>query len=182
MHLTQGLHRAAQLKPDAAATIFGERRRTWREVRERVSRLAAGLVSLGLKSGDRVAPIALNSDRYVELYFAVWWAGGVIVPGNTRWALAEHIYALRDSGATILLVDKAFATLTEPIVRACEIQAAIYIGRWPGPGRHDQPRRPDRQRRADGRRLRPRRRSGRALLHRRHHRALQGRDAVAQAA
>jgi long-chain acyl-CoA synthetase len=133
MRLTQGLHRAVQLKPDAAATIFGQRRRTWREVHERVSRLAAGLVSLGLKPGDRVAPIAMNSDRYVELYFAVWWAGGVIVPGNTRWALAEHIYALRDSGATILLVDKAFAALAEPITRACEIQGAVYMDDGPVP-------------------------------------------------
>src|SRR5580700_6459090 len=127
MHLTQGLHRAVQLRSEATATIFGDRRRSWREVRDRVARLAAGLVSLGLQRGDRVAPIALNSDRYVELYFAVWWAGGVIVPGNTRWALAEHIYALRDSGAAILLVDKAFAGLVAPIVEACDVRATLYI-------------------------------------------------------
>jgi long-chain acyl-CoA synthetase len=133
MHLTQGLHRAIQLRPEATATIFGGRRRSWREVRDRVARLAAGLVSLGLQRGDRVAPIALNSDRYVELYFAVWWAGGVIVPGNTRWALAEHIYALRDSGASILLVDKAFAGLAAPIAEACAIRATLYMDDDPAP-------------------------------------------------
>ncbi len=134
MQLTQGLHRAVQQKPDAPATVFGARRRTWREVRDRVTRLAAGLVSLGLKPGDRVAPIALNSDRYVELYFAVWWAGGVIVPGNTRWAPAEHIYALNDSGASILLVDKAFAALTGPIAEACpNIRSTIYLDDGPAP-------------------------------------------------
>jgi long-chain acyl-CoA synthetase len=133
MHLTQGLHRAVQLKPDALATIFGERRRTWRQTQDRVARLAAGLVSLGLQRGDRVAPIALNSDRYIELYFAVWWAGGVIVPGNTRWALAEHIYALGDSGATILLVDRAFADLAGPIAEACDIRATLYMDDGPTP-------------------------------------------------
>ena len=133
MHLTQGLHRTAQVKPDVVATIFGERRRTWREVKDRVARLAAGLVSLGLKPGDRVAPIALNSDRYIELYHAVWWAGGVIVPGNTRWALAEHIYALQDSGAELLLVDKTFAGLAGPIAEACPIRATVYLDEGPAP-------------------------------------------------
>ena len=133
MNLTQGLHRAAQIKAGGVATIFGDRRRSWGEVKDRVSRLAAGLVSLGLKPGDRVAPIALNSDRYIEAYFAVWWAGGVIVPGNTRWALAEHVYALQDSGADILLVDKTFAGLVQPIAEACRIRAAIYLDDGPAP-------------------------------------------------
>ncbi|HEY2178128.1 MAG TPA: AMP-binding protein, partial [Caulobacteraceae bacterium] len=133
MHLTQGLHRCVQLKPGAAATVFGDRRRTWREVRDRVARLAAGLVSLGLPRGGMVAPIALNSDRYIELYLAVWWAGGVIVPGNTRWALAEHIYALNDSGASILLVDKTFAGLAGPIREACGIAATLWLDDSPAP-------------------------------------------------
>jgi long-chain acyl-CoA synthetase len=133
MNLTQGLHRSAQLKPKGAATIFGDRRRCWGEVRDRVARLAAGLVSLGLKPGDRVATIALNSDRYIEAYFAVWWAGGVIVPGNTRWALAEHIYALTDSGADILLVDASFAGLATPIREACRIRATVFLDDGPPP-------------------------------------------------
>src|ERR1019366_8367102 len=119
MNLTQGLHRSAQLKPKGAATIFGDRRRSWSEVRDRVARLAAGLVSLGLKPGDRVATIALNSDRYIEAYFAVWWAGGVIVPGTPRWALGEHLYDLADGRADILLVDPPSAGLATAIREAC---------------------------------------------------------------
>jgi long-chain acyl-CoA synthetase len=80
-----------------------------------------------LKRCDRVAPIALNSDRYIELYLAVWWAGGVIVPGNTRWALAEHIHGLRDSGADLPLVDRAFAALVAPIVEACPMRAILFF-------------------------------------------------------
>jgi long-chain acyl-CoA synthetase len=131
MHLTQGLHRAAQLKPHGVATIFGDRRRTWTELKDRVARLAAALVSSGLKPGDRVAPIAMNSDRYVEIYYAVWWAGGVIVPGNTRWALAEHIYALTDCGAELLIVDEAFASLAAPLADACPLGAVLYFDEGP---------------------------------------------------
>jgi long-chain acyl-CoA synthetase len=127
MYLTQGLHRSARLKPDDVATIFGDRRRTWSEVRDRVARFAAGLLALGLKRGDRVAVIAFNSDLYIEAYYAVWWAGGVIVPGNTRWALAEHIYAIKDSGADILLVDGRFAAMSGPITEACGVRACVFL-------------------------------------------------------
>ena len=133
MHLTQGLHRAAQLKPHGVATIFGDRRRTWTELKDRVARLAAALVSSGLKPGVRVAPIALNSDRYVEIYYAVWWAGGVIVPGNTRWTLAEHIYALNDCGAELLIVDERFASLAAPLADACPLGTVLYFDEGPAP-------------------------------------------------
>jgi long-chain acyl-CoA synthetase len=86
-----------------------------------------------LKRCDRVAPIALNSDRYIELYLAVWWAGGVIVPGNSRWAGAEHIYALQDSGAELLLLDETFAGLAGPIKDACRIRAVLHLGEAPAP-------------------------------------------------
>ncbi|HEY1710575.1 MAG TPA: long-chain-fatty-acid--CoA ligase [Rhizomicrobium sp.] len=127
MKLTQGLRRAVQLKPDATATVFGARRRSWREVQDRVARLAAGLVARGLGLGDRIAVIALNSDRYIELYLAVWWAGGVIVPGNTRWALAEHVYAIQDSGARFLIVDKTFAQMAGPLTEACALEATFFM-------------------------------------------------------
>ncbi|HXV01353.1 MAG TPA: long-chain-fatty-acid--CoA ligase [Caulobacteraceae bacterium] len=133
MRLTAALHRNRQIKAGAVSTVFAGRRRTWGETADRVARLAAGLVSLGLGRGDRVAPIALNSDRYLELYFAVWWAGGVIVPGNTRWALPEHVYALNDSGACILLVDEHFAALAAPIREACGIATVVYMGEGAAP-------------------------------------------------
>ncbi|GGC59329.1 acyl-CoA synthetase [Chelatococcus reniformis] len=133
MYLTQGLHRSVQVNRHGIATIFGERRRSWAELKDRVSRLAAGLVSLGLQRGDRVAVIALNSDYYVEAYYAVAWAGGVVVPGNTRWALQEHIYSLKDSGARLLLVDRTFAELAAPLAAACPIAATVFLDDDPAP-------------------------------------------------
>jgi long-chain acyl-CoA synthetase len=110
MNTTQGIRRALQINPNGLATMFGDRRRTWREIGERVSRLAAGLRALGANPGERVAVLSLNSDRYLELYLATAWAGAVIVPLNIRWSPLENEDALRDCRACVLVVDKTFAS------------------------------------------------------------------------
>jgi long-chain acyl-CoA synthetase len=137
MHLTQGLRRAAQIGPNRVATIQGDRRRTWAEVLDRVARLAAGLSALGVERGDRVGVLALNSDRYLETYYAIAWAGAVAVPCNTRWSAAEHLYGFRDSGTSLLLVDNTFAPLAAQL--AAELPMPLIFmddGQAPA-GTHD---------------------------------------------
>ena len=128
MNTTHGLRRALQTNPDGLATVFGERRRNWRETGERVSRLAAGLRSLGANPGDRVAVLSLNSDRYLELYLAIAWAGAVIVPLNIRWSPLENEDALRDCRANILVVDMVFAATGEGLAKALPGLKRVYAG------------------------------------------------------
>lgn len=104
-HLSQQVRRAAQIAPRGIATICGSRQRTWSEVRARVERLAGGLASLGVAPGDRVAALATNSDRYFELFFAVFHLGAVLVPINMRLAPAEVDFRLEDSGARLFCLD-----------------------------------------------------------------------------
>ncbi len=107
MYLTQGLRRARQIRPEGISTVFRDRQRTWTETVERVARVAGGLKALGVRPGDRVAILALNSDRYYELLYAIPWLGAVMVPVNTRLAPSEIAYILEDSGARVLFVDGA---------------------------------------------------------------------------
>ena len=111
MRLTLGLQQSAAHYPKRVATIFENRRRTYAEVLDRVTRFAGGLAALGAKPGDRIAILALNSDSYFEAYYAILWAGCLAVPCNTRWAPAEHFAALADSEPTLLLVDQHFAQM-----------------------------------------------------------------------
>ena len=103
--LTQGLRRAVQTRPNGTSTSFAGRRRTWRQTQDRVSRVAGALSALGVRRGDRVAILAFNSDRYLELMYALPWLGAVMVPLNTRLAAPEIEYILNDSGAVAMFVD-----------------------------------------------------------------------------
>ncbi|WP_433798879.1 long-chain-fatty-acid--CoA ligase [Actinomycetospora sp. CA-084318] len=134
MYLTQGLHRAARETPDLAATVHGDRTRTWAESRDRVARLAAGLQELGVEPGDRVAVLALNSDRYHEILLGVPWAGGVVVPVNVRWSAAEVAFALTDAGVRVLLVDDTLLPIL-PRVRAeaATLRHVVHLGDGPTP-------------------------------------------------
>ena len=136
MHqLTQTLRRAAQVRPEGISTVMDDRRRTWRETTERVARTAGALKGLGLSHGGRVAILALNSDAYYELMYAAPWAGGAVVPINTRLAAPEIDYILSDSGAEILCIDQAFAPMLAQIPAAAGLKAVIGLDAAAAAGR-----------------------------------------------
>lgn len=88
------------------AVVCGTERLDYDALWSRCSRLAGHLAGLGLQRGDRVAIVAVNCHRYLEAYLALPAAGYVIVPLNTRSALAELEYAALDSQARVLLTDR----------------------------------------------------------------------------
>jgi acyl-CoA synthetase (AMP-forming)/AMP-acid ligase II len=134
MYLTQGLKRAAQVNRLGTATIDGERRQTWKEFEQRVAKLAGALLALGLEPGERVAILSFNSDRYLEYFFAIPWAGGIIVPLNTRLAPPEHVHLLNDSGSQILVVDDAHAALLPTLTaETTTIRCIVFAGNGGAP-------------------------------------------------
>jgi long-chain acyl-CoA synthetase len=129
MQGTQFLTQAVACQPNRTATITGARRRTWKEVGARVPRLAAALRALGIADGRFVAALAMNSDRYIELFFAVPWAGGAFAPLNIRWSIAENAYALTDSKATVLFVDDSFLDQAVTLKGQLDwVQTLVYMG------------------------------------------------------
>ncbi|PKV97461.1 acyl-CoA synthetase (AMP-forming)/AMP-acid ligase II [Amycolatopsis echigonensis] len=129
MYLTQGLHRSVQQTPGAPSTVFGDRERTFAETADRVARLAGALREAGVRQGDRVAILALNSDRYAEFLLAVPWADAVFVPVNIRWAVPEISGSLVECDARVLFVDEKFAPMV-PAVREKHpgLATVVYCG------------------------------------------------------
>jgi acyl-CoA synthetase (AMP-forming)/AMP-acid ligase II len=129
MHLTQSLHKALRECPDRTAVVADGQRPSFKQFANRVQRLAGALQALGLKAGDRVAMMGLNSLRYVEYFQGTWWAGGVINPVNVRWSPQELAYSLDDCDTRILLVDKTFAPMVAAIQALSKsLATVVYCG------------------------------------------------------
>ncbi len=78
---------------------------TYSSVATRAAALAAGLESLGVAQGDRVAIISQNSARLLTVLYGAPASGRVAVPINFRLHPDEVQYIVEHSGATLLLVD-----------------------------------------------------------------------------
>ncbi len=129
MQITHFVHAAIAHRPAALATVCGDRKQSWSQFGQRISKLAGALKALGAASFDPIAILALNSDRYTEYYYGAWWGGFVVVPMNTRWSSVENAYSLNDSKATILFVDDAFLpTVQEIIAQTNHDLTLIYMG------------------------------------------------------
>ncbi|PCI77702.1 MAG: AMP-dependent synthetase [SAR86 cluster bacterium] len=97
---------AARMAPTKTAVIDGAESIDYAALHRRCRLLAGALLGLGLEKGDRVAILANNGQRYIETYMGVPAAGLVVVPLNTRHAMAELKYALEDSQTKVLLIDR----------------------------------------------------------------------------
>ena len=96
------IQRAGALYHSRLAVVDGEVRLTYGEVADRARRLAAALDARGIKPGDRVALMARNSFRAMELHFACAIAGAVLLPLNIRLAKVELEFILREAGVRLL--------------------------------------------------------------------------------
>ena len=112
------IRRARAAQPEATSSVFGARRSTWAQTADHVGRLAGGLRALGVRDGDRVAVLAANSDRYLELYLAVPWSGGVIVPLNSRWTAEENRLAIEDCEPTVICVGEGVDPASLALIEA----------------------------------------------------------------
>ena len=86
-------------------------RLTFEELNDRVNRVANMLLDHGIKKGDRVAILMMNSVEFVEVYLATAKIGGVVVPLNWRLVADELEFILRDSGSVVLVYGEEFSEL-----------------------------------------------------------------------
>jgi len=129
MNLTQLIHRNVQQRPDQLAVWYQEQSCNYEELGDRVAGFAAALKKIGVGNEDRVALMSMNSRRYLEILFAVPWAGAVFNLVNIRWSVNEVAYSLQDSGARVLIVDDAFTPMV-PVLREAvpQLEHVIFAG------------------------------------------------------
>ena len=93
-----------------SARVEGDlHRATYPEIAARVARLANALRAMGIGEGDRVATLAWNGHRHLELYYAVSGIGAVCHTVNPRLSAEQLLYIVRHAGDRALFLDTTFA-------------------------------------------------------------------------
>ncbi|MFC4950247.1 class I adenylate-forming enzyme family protein [Pseudonocardia sp. GCM10023141] len=120
--LTDGIARAG----DGLALAQGSRKLTYRELGDRVGRLAAGLTALGLRRGDRIVLVMPNRTELVELLWAAFHGGFVAVPVNWHLHPDEVGYIVGHSGAAAVVVSDETAAVARNLPSGVRV---VHVGR-----------------------------------------------------
>jgi acyl-CoA synthetase (AMP-forming)/AMP-acid ligase II len=115
VNLGQQLRVNAKKYPSTICLKDKDRSFTFPETNKRVNRLANGLLSIGLKKGDKIAFLLENSIEICELYFAVAKIGLIAVPVNFRLAPREVQYIINNSDAKAFVVHNEFIPCSDEI-------------------------------------------------------------------
>jgi long-chain acyl-CoA synthetase len=105
------LRRSAHRQPGKTALAFGDNQITYKDLNERVNRLANSLLEMGLTKGDRVALLLHNCPQFFEIYFTCAKAGGIFVPVNNLLKRSELIQILRYIDPRFLFFDADFGAM-----------------------------------------------------------------------
>ena len=108
-NLARSLDRNADRTPDEAAVIFGDTRLTHRQLRDRVSALAAAFRAAGVGPGDIVALLMANRPEFLESALAANRVGAAFLPLNVRLAEPELEYIIGHAGAAAIVTEAGLA-------------------------------------------------------------------------
>lgn len=102
------LEEAARKYPDRACTIFKGAVISYREMEALTNSMAAALVEMGVKKGDRVGIFMPNTPQFVIAYFGILKAGGVVVAVNPTYPVEEILTPVNDAGIEIMFTLSRF--------------------------------------------------------------------------
>jgi fatty-acyl-CoA synthase len=119
MDLSGLVDRNAAFAPDKSAIHFAGTTLTYAAFAQRIAATARALKSqLGAGRGDRVAILSLNHPDYLVLLYACARLGAMLVPLNWRLAVPEQVFILADASVKVLVVEKGFEGVVEPLKQA----------------------------------------------------------------
>jgi fatty-acyl-CoA synthase len=91
------------------------RRSTWGRIASRARQVANALRRLGIAQSDRIATLAWNHDRHVEIYFGATCSGAVLHTVNPRLFPDQVRFILADAESSYVFFDVTFAPLVEQL-------------------------------------------------------------------
>jgi fatty-acyl-CoA synthase len=119
-------------QPEKPAILFGERAVTYRELWDRVVRLAVGLSRQGLCPGDRIGCLTTNHPAFLETYFASSLIGAIFVPLDFRLAGPELRFQIEDAEPAALILGSAQEDLPGSFFRSLRTKTPRIVQLRPG--------------------------------------------------
>lgn len=109
------IERCGRHYPKKIAYETVDAKRTWSELAERSSRLAAAMQGMGIQKGDAVGILAGEHIEVYEHFFACLMIGAIRVGINRRLAAHELVHVIRDSRLTTLFVHEDCVSVLEEL-------------------------------------------------------------------
>ena len=109
--LKQTIHRRG-----TGEIVYGKTRYAWPKLYDRVNGLAAGLADMGVRKGTRVAVVDIDTNRYLEAYYAIPMMGAVLHTVNVRLPPEQIAYTITHADDEIVMVRDEFIPLAAKII------------------------------------------------------------------
>jgi len=119
------IEEAARKFPDHTALMLKGGTVTYRELDELTDRMAAALVGLGVKKGDRVAILMANCPQFVISYFGILKAGAIVVACNPLYTAPELEKQISDCEAEVIIVMTPFYPLIKRIQDSTRLKKIV---------------------------------------------------------
>ena len=100
----------------AGEIVYGKTRYSWSKLNDRVNSLAAGLAEMGVVQGSTVAVVDVDTNRYLEAYYAVPMMGAILHTVNVRLPPEQIAYTMTHAGDEFVLIRDDFLPLGAKIL------------------------------------------------------------------
>jgi fatty-acyl-CoA synthase len=108
-------------RKSTAEIVYGKTRYSWPKLYDRVNGLAAGLTGMGVKAGSKVAMVDIDTNRYLESYYAVPMIGAVLHTVNARLPPEQIGYTMVHAEDDFVMIRDEFlplATKVTPMLKS----------------------------------------------------------------
>ena len=102
-------------------------RTNYANIHDRAKRMSNALLGMGIKTGDRVATLAWNSARHIEVWYGIMGIGAVCHTLNPRLFPEQLVYIINHAEDRVIFTDLTFLPILEGIIGQCPTVERIVV-------------------------------------------------------
>ena len=112
--------------------VYENERVTYDAFRRASLAFAKALIAKGVKKGDRIALVMRNQSEWPVCFYGAAMAGAIVAPLNAWWSANEIAYAIKDSGASVVILDEDRFARVRDVLKDCDMVRDRIVSRFQG--------------------------------------------------